>query len=258
MQWWCSASGQPWTWAWRAYPGMWVVVAVLAFAYWRFTRDGVHTGRWTAGWIGIVLIWLSIDWPLGPLGTGYIASAHALQFVIMALTAPPLIVRGMAPHARRWFPEGTRGERVVAFLTQPVFAGVFFTIVVIFTHVPRVVDQWMLSQVGTFAIDMLWVVAGLLFWWPVFVDVPVRVHFPTLVKLLYIFLGTLVHTGVAIVMLMAMFPIYGIYELAPPTGWFSPIDDLEVAGGVMELGGAAVVFGIMTVMFFRWANQQER
>jgi putative membrane protein len=206
----------------------------------------------------VFLIWVSLDWPLGPLGAGYIASAHALQFIFVALAAPPLILRGMAPHARRWLPEGSGAERIVGMVTQPVIAAVFFTIVTIFTHVPDVVDSLMRTQLGAFVIDMLWLVAGLVFWWPVVIDVPVREHFPTLVKILYIFLGTLVHTGVAIVMLMAVFPLYGIYELAPPTGWFSPIDDLEVAGGVMELGGAVVVFGIMTVMFFRWVNRQDQ
>lgn len=258
MQWWCSASGQSWTWAWRAYPGVWMIIALLALGYWRFTRDGAHTGRWIGGWIGVFLIWVSLDWPLGPLGAGYIASAHALQFIFVALAAPPLILRGMAPHARRWLPEGSGAERIVGMVTQPVIAAVFFTIVTIFTHVPDVVDSLMRTQLGAFVIDMLWLVAGLVFWWPVVINVPVREHFPTLVKILYIFLGTLVHTGVAIVMLMAVFPLYGIYELAPPTGWFSPIDDLEVAGGVMELGGAVVVFGIMTVMFFRWVNRQDQ
>jgi len=257
MQWWCSASGQSWTWAWRAYPGVWLLIGLLAYGYWRATRTQAHDGRWIGGWIGVVLTWIALDWPLGPLGAGYTASAHAVQFVLIALTAPPLILRGLAPSAEATFPEGSGRYRVLRVITQPLLAAMFFNVVTIATHVPTVVDILMPNQVGAFAIDFFWLLSGLAFWWPVVIDVPRRPHFPTMVKVLYIFLGTLVHTGVAIVMLMAEFPMYGIYELAPPTGWFSPIDDLEVAGGVMELGGVAVVFGIMSVMFFRWVGRQE-
>ena len=232
-------------------------MALLAYAYWQLTKDQARDGRWIGGWVGVALIWIALDWPLGPLGAGYTASAHAIQFVLIALLSPPLILRGLRPSAARWLPAGSSAEQMMRGITQPMVAAIIFNIATIVTHVPAVVDTLMRSQLGAFAIDMLWLVAGLIFWWPVFVDVPVRAHFPGLVKVVYIFLGTLVHTGVAIVMLMATFPLYGIYELAPPTGWFSPIDDLEVAGGVMELGGLAVVFGIMTVLFFRWVNREE-
>ena len=30
MQFWCSASGAAWTWTWRAYPGVWLFVLLLA------------------------------------------------------------------------------------------------------------------------------------------------------------------------------------------------------------------------------------
>ncbi|HXC25683.1 MAG TPA: cytochrome c oxidase assembly protein, partial [Gemmatimonadaceae bacterium] len=68
---------------------------------------------------------------------------------------------------------------------------------------------------------------------------------------------TLVHSGIAIVMLMAEFPLYGIYELAPPRGWYPPIDDLEFAGGIMELAGTLIIFGVITAMFFRWVSREE-
>jgi putative membrane protein len=257
MHWWCSASGQRWTWAWTAYPGVWLVSLLLALVYWRVTRGADKNGRWVSGWIGVILIWLSLDWPLGPLGAGYIASVHALQFVFIALAAPPLILRGIAPQLRQWLPLGSMRERIAGGVTQPLMAAVIFNLAAIVTHVPKVVDLLMRNQPGAFAIDMMWLIGGLVFWWPVVLDIPARRHFPPLAKIVYIFLGTMVHTGVAIVMLMARFPIYGIYELAPPTGWLSPIDDLEVAGGIMELGGAVVVFGIITVLFFRWANRAE-
>ena len=51
--------------------------------------------------------------------------------------------------------------------------------------------------------------------------------------------------------------MYGVYELAPPMSGLSAIDDIKIAGGIMELAGAAIVFGVLTVVFFRWARAAE-
>jgi hypothetical protein len=70
--------------------------------------------------------------------------------------------------------------------------------------------------------------------------------------MLYFFLGTMVHTGVAIIMLVSDHPMYAIYELAPRATEMSALTDIKVAGGIMELGGCGLIFGVLTVMFFRW------
>jgi cytochrome c oxidase assembly factor CtaG len=97
-------------------------------------------------------------------------------------------------------------------------------------------------------------VGGFALWWPVVLSVPRR-EFPMLFKILYVFLATLVHSGIAIVMLFAEFPIYSIYQLAPPMRGFSAMNDLQAAGGIMEIGGLIVTFGVMTGLFFTWVNR---
>jgi cytochrome c oxidase assembly factor CtaG len=92
----------------------------------------------------------------------------------------------------------------------------------------------------------------------VVLSVPERRYFTPLVQILYLFLGTLFHTVIAIIMLMVEFPLYSIYELAPPMNGLNALEDLQIAGGVMELGGALVMFSIITWIFFRWANRVER
>lgn len=258
MQWWCSASGQPWTWAPQYYPGVWLMVAVLAMAFHSLSRRartmGVSRRAYWGGWIAVGLVWQVLDWPLGPLAAGYLASAHAVQFVVLALLAPPLLLLAVRPAlvASLASPGATRS--LIAALTQPIVAGVLFNVIAVTTHVPVVVDRAMPSQVGAFTVDTLWLIGGLLLWWPILVAVPERPWFSTPVRMLYLFLSTLVHTGIAMVMLVRDFPMYGIYELAPPWSAWSPLEDQHLAGGVMELAGAAVIFGIITVMFFRWSG----
>ncbi len=77
MQWWCAALGETWTWNWRAYPGVWLfVIAVIALFRWipgKGSWTQAKTGERVAFVVGVVVLWLSLDWPLGPIAAGYLA-----------------------------------------------------------------------------------------------------------------------------------------------------------------------------------------
>jgi cytochrome c oxidase assembly factor CtaG len=59
-------------------------------------------------------------------------------------------------------------------------------------------------------------------------------------------------------LLLARFPVYSTYELAPPMSGISKLTDQDLAGGLMLLGGAAIVLGAISVVFFRWQAEMER
>jgi cytochrome c oxidase assembly factor CtaG len=258
MQWWCSASGKPWTWDPQYYPGVWLITAVLALAFHFLSRRGRAMGEsrlvYWSGWSAVGLVWQVLDWPIGPLAAGYLASAHAVQFLSLALIAPPLMLLAVRRPLALAVPSSGRANTVALFVTQPVVAGVLFNLVAIATHVPAVVDTLMPTQLGAFVIDLAWLVAGLVLWWPIVVAAPARRWFSVPVRMLYLFLATLFHTGIAMVMLIREYPMYAIYELAPPWDVWTPLEDQHLAGGVMELAGAVVILGIITVMFFRWSG----
>jgi putative membrane protein len=257
MQWWCAATGQAWTWAWRWYPGVWALVAAIGgVAWWLRPREATAAARRDRrlGAAGVVALWVALDWPLGPLGAGYLASVHALQFLLIAFVAAPLLVAGVRRGVAARAPRGSGAERVIGALTRPLPSVVAFNLLVVATHVPRVVDAWMPTQWGAFAIDLAWLVAGVLLWWPLLAEVPARPGFAAPLRMLYLFLGTLVHTAMAIVMIVRDLPMYAVYELAPPVVPWSALDDLKIAGGIMELAGAAIIFAVLSRMFFAWAK----
>lgn len=79
MQFWCSATGRPWTWEWRAYPGAWLFVLLLIVGYTMLRRRA--TGPWSFERVmsfvfGLLAVWAAIDWPIGALGSGYLLSIH--------------------------------------------------------------------------------------------------------------------------------------------------------------------------------------
>jgi putative membrane protein len=266
VQWWCSARGLPWRWHWQAYPGVWLAVIALGAAYARWSRpldDGgrdrsVSPGRRIGGWIGIVLVWMTLDWPGGPLGTGYLASVHAAQFLVLAMIAPPLLLRGVDPGRVRAFIERNGiAAKIVSATTKPLLVMIAFTIVMLATHAPDVVDALMRTQLGAFALDSAWFLSGLAFWWPVVIDVPLRERFGPPMRMLYLFAGTQAHLYLAMWLLLAELPVYGIYELAPRVTGLSALEDQQVAGGVLLTIGGTYVLAVISVVFFRWFAEPQ-
>jgi cytochrome c oxidase assembly factor CtaG len=272
MQWWCSAQGIAWTWSWRPYAGVWLMVLALAWWYWHSYKRAVR--KWGAGnnprlrparvasaIAGILLLWIALDWPVGTLGAGYLASVHMVQFLLIAMVVPALLVYGWPPAPRAAANiDGRRSawSTVVLALTHPIVAIIIFDVVVVVTHAPPVVDTLMASQAGSFVLDMAWLVAGILFWWPIFGGPMGRAPLRTPINIAYIFASSLSHTGVSMYLLLARFPVYSTYELAPPISGISKLGDQEIAGGLMLLAGAGIVLGAISVLFFRWQAEMER
>lgn len=254
MQWWCSAQGLAWSWTWRPYVGVWILVAGIVAGYVALARraGGVSRGRRAAFAGGALCLWLALDWPVGALAAGYLASVHMIQFLLVALVAPPLLLLSVPDTgwerlaARQTLVEALRGP------TRPLVAILLFNALVWVTHWPRLVDGLMASQAGSFLIDMLWLVAGLVFWWPVVAPVPARPGFGWPLKVGYLILATIANTGVFVWLTFSHLPIYATYELAPPIPWITKREDQQVAGLLMKLGGGAVLWVAIAVCFFRW------
>ena len=267
VQWWCSARGIPWRWSWQAYPGVWLMVLALAAVYARWTRplaDGeprdasTSAARRTGGWIAVVLVWASLDWPGGPLGAGYLASVHALQFLLLAMFAPPLLLRGLdSGRIHALFERNGLAARVISAVTQPLLAMLTFTVIMLATHAPGAVDVLMRTQAGAFLLDMAWLASGLVFWWPIVIDVPVRKHFGPPMRILYLFGGTQAHLYLSMWLLLAEFPAYGIYELSPRVTALSAMEDQQIAGGLLLLIGGTYVLAVISVLFFRWFAEPQ-
>jgi len=270
MRWWCSAQTVAWDWTWRPYLGVWILVLLMAAAYvWisrtdrAAARGGVdgrpessHRRGWLF-WLGLFLFWLALDWPVGALGGGYLASAHMLQFLLVGLVAPILLELGLPTSFYDRLARRPLALRVVRFVTQPLMALAIFNAVLVITHHPRIVDTWMSTQLGSFGIDALWFLAGVIFWWPVVCPVPERPRFPDLARMGYLFGNTIIAGFLALILVFAELPVYGVYELAPPTGWLTSREDQQIAGILMKVGGAAIMWTVMSVIFFRWYGREN-
>jgi putative membrane protein len=264
MQWWCSAQGAPWTWAWRPYLGVWLLVLLIAVAYRRTYRAApvpidpnarkMRQWRVAAAASGIGGLWLLLDWPIGALGAGYLASVHTFQFLGLALALPPLLLFGLPPG---W--EAARGPRMTAVLvhvTQPLWAFVGFLVIVFLTHLPPVVDALMVTQAGSFILDLAWLLGGLAYWWPVVRRWPNPGLGPA-ARLLYVLGGTGARMGIGMFMALAPFPLFRVFELAPPINGIDAFEDQQRAGGLMMFGDVLVGLAAVAILIYIWQRSEH-
>jgi putative membrane protein len=268
VQFWCSARDTAWTWTWQAYPGVWLFLAALAAAAYAWNhRVGGRSvaadrvaGTARPSWhffVGLAVLWIALDWPIGALGAGYLASIHMLQFVLIALIAPPALLRGLRYPARAHSTDLPRslGTR----LTSPITTFILFNVVVLVTHLPWLVDRLMRTQLGSMTIDLLWLGGGLFFWWPLIAPVPRHPRFVPPLRILYVIVGLMfspIMFGLVGFMVYAERPLYGVYELAPPFTSLTAQQDVQLAGAMMSIVGAAVAFVAISVIFFRWSAKE--
>lgn len=263
MQWWCSAQGLAWSWTWRPYPGVWLFIGALAAVYGLVLRSGRATeaaerGRAASGIAGLLTLWVALDWPVGTLGAGYLASVHMVQYLLIALVVPVLLLLGVPRAAWARIAADPRRVRVLRRLTHPLVTLAAFNLVLFATHVPSVVDSLMATQAGSFALDSSWLAAGLLMWWPVVAPVPERPRFPYPLKMGYLFLNTVLNTLPYAFLTFGDLPFYATYELAPRVGAITARGDQQVAGVLMKVAGGAILWTAITILFFRWFGSEER
>ena len=264
VQWWCFAQQGAWSWTWRPLVGVWVVIALLAWGYTRVLSrvdlgaEPARTRRWRSVAYGsaLVLLWASLDWPLGPLGASYLASVHMGQFLAVGVAAPALLLLGIPPVAFGWLKAWPRTLGLLEGITQPMAAFFIFNIAMTVSHWPGVVDALMTNQAGSFLLDLTWLAAGLVFWWPLIASVPERPGFHPMGKMAYMSLNAFLIRPPFAMMVFSKHPIYTIYELAPPPGG-NALGDQQLAGVIMKIGLAWIMFAGVVAIFQRWRRIDE-
>ncbi|MFQ5703268.1 MAG: cytochrome c oxidase assembly protein [Gemmatimonadales bacterium] len=261
MTWWCSAQGGAWSWTWQPYIGVWLLALTLIIARLTAPRiwapDRRRSDKLQLYILGVLVLWLGADWPIGPLGAGYLLSVHTVQYLLFTFVAPPLLIAGTPPWMLRRLLRPQWALRSARTVGKPIIAFGIFNTVLLATHLPAVVDGLTVSQIGSFAIDMSWLLSGLIFWWPVLGPLPELEPLSYPGRIVYLIMNVFIPTVPAAFLTFAHYPIYGLYELAAPVGNISTAHDQQIAGIIMKVVGGFIIFGTASVIFFKWSGSEE-
>lgn len=246
-------------------PDVWLLMVALAVAYWwGVTRLGprvlgcgpyVTSAQVRRFGLGLVVLFLAASWPIDTIGDEYLFSVHMVQYLLMSLVAPPMLLAGIPGWLLRELTVPVRP--VVAFLTRPIVAVVLFDTVLVLTHFPPLVELYVRNDPVHFGMHALWVTTGLVFWMPVLSPVPEYPRLSPPLQTVYLFASSIIPTIPSAFLIWAETPLYPSYAEAPRLWGVSAALDMQLSGIVMKIGGGLVLWSTITAVFFRWALADE-
>jgi putative membrane protein len=252
---------------WHLHPDVWVLFAAIEAGYLAAVRrhrqerggdDPEWRRRATFFSFGVLVLWVGADWPIHDLAERYLYSAHMVQHLLFTLVAPPLLLAGMPPWLLRLLLRPRPVQRAFGFFTRPLVAFIVFNGVLLFTHWPAVVDASVRSEGLHFGLHVVLVLSALAMWWPVMSPMPEMPPLSPPGQMLYLFLQSLAPTIPASFLTLGSSLLYPVYGTFPRIWGISAHSDQLVAGLIMKLAGGAILWGFITVIFFRWHDREQQ
>lgn len=221
---------------------------------------GLQATRGQLTWysLGVAVLFLGAGSPIHDLAEQRLFSVHMFQHMLFTLIAPPMLLLGIPGWLLSPLWEKPRALRIGRFLTRPFVAFTSFNLLTLVTHLPVSVDASLNHHWFHFVVHSALVVSALQMWWVIFSPSPELPRLAVPGQMVYLLLQSLVPTVLASFMTLADSSIYHFYSRVPRTWGISVIEDQRMAGLIMKLGGGAVIWVVIGIVFFRWVAREER
>lgn len=239
---------------WNLTPGILCVSPYLALLYGSAAR---RAARWPARrtlsfLAGLAVIEVALQSGLDTYDT-YLLSAHMLQHLMLIELGPALLLYGRPVHlALRTLPAGRRrglGRALVRarrFLS-PAVCVMLYALIVLGTHVPVVFDA-ALTHRGLHDLQHgVYVLAGLLIWWPLLGDPRPTQRMGVIGRLIYVTVAMLPMTVIGAYLDRDQSLFYPAYAAPARALGISALTDQQQAGAIMWVAGTALM-GVVGVM----------
>jgi cytochrome c oxidase assembly factor CtaG len=255
---------------WQFGPVVTVLAVALAVLYlegaWRVARR--HPARPWPWWrtamflAGLAVIVLATQSGVGAY-SDVLFWDHMIQHLMLIMVAPVLLVAGqpltLLLQASRdplhtWAKRAIR-SRPATWLTWPPFGIVLYTATIVGTHLTGLMNTIMSNAALRDGEHVLYLVVGYLFFLPLVGREPIRKRISYPARLLVLFLTMPVDTFTGLILGYSNTPMTG---MGPRPSWApNAISDLHSGGAVMWIGGDAIMFAVMMLVFLAWSRDDK-
>jgi cytochrome c oxidase assembly factor CtaG len=228
----------PSPWSFTFEPLFLVLGAVAVALYVRAWRraPGPAWRAWCFG-LGVALVVVALNSPLGTIAIDYLVLFHLLQNVMIGDWATPLLLLGLTPTMAVGI--AARGGRWFEVLTRPTVALPIWLVGWYVVHFGAVYDAAVRSPY-LLALEHAFLIAiGTLFWWPILCDVPRSAA--TLIRIGYVFAAFVFSAFLGLALTFAP-PVYDYYENRPERLWGITAEQDQNLGGILMSTEQALVF----------------
>jgi cytochrome c oxidase assembly factor CtaG len=254
---------------WQFAPLVTAVVAAAAAAYlwgvWRVARR--HPARRWPLWrtalflSGLAVVVIATESGIG----GYddvLFWDHMIQHLLLIMVAPPLLVVGqpvtLLLHASRnplhtWVKKAVR-SRLASAVTWPPFTIAAYTATIVATHLTGLMNLVLTNETIHSLEHALYLIVGYLFYLPLLGNEPIRWRLSYPLRLLVLTVTMPVDTFTGVVLGYAGREMFPAYDAAHRTWGPSLVDDLHIGGAMMWIGGDALMFVLIMIVFATWAR----
>ena len=227
--------------------------AVVGYVRMARTVERPSRGRAALFGLGVALVVFSLNSPLETIAVHYLLVIHLLQNVMIADWAPPLLILGLTPAMRTAV--SRRGGRPFELATRPAVALPLWLAVWYGVHLPPFYD-WALRTGWPLNLEHgLLILAGLLFWWPVFSDAPQ--HVSTAVRLAYLGIAFVGSAFLSLAYIFSARAFYAFYEHAPRLWGLSATKDQNLGGILMNGEQLIVFFAALSYFLLRLLSEED-
>jgi putative membrane protein len=207
--------------------------------------------------LGVFVLYIASGTPIHELSENYLASVHMFQHLLFMLIAAPLLLAGIPS----WLYLAALKPRpvmaVARALTKPLIAFALFNAILVFTHLPFMVDLSLRVHWFHLFVHMVLVASALIMWWPILsplAELP-RLSYP--LQMGYLFVQSLFPSVIASFITFSDRVVYEFYAEAPRIWGLTAIHDQQIAGGLMKVLGSLILWCFIAGAFFRWYEREE-
>jgi putative copper resistance protein D len=193
-------------------------------------------------------------------------SVHMVQHLLLTLVAAPLLalsapitmlLRAATPDVRQRVILPILHSRATRVISFPVVAWLVFAAVMWGTHFSPLFDASLENPVIHDLEHALYLVAGLLFWWPAVGLDPSPWRMPHPVRAMYVFLQMPQNTFLAVTILNSGAVLYPHYATLVRSWGPSALVDQGIAGGLMWICGDILFLTSMGLILAGWMRHEQ-
>jgi putative membrane protein len=259
---------------WSGDPLAWLPAIAALVLWWLGVRrvnrehpaNPVPRARTWSWAIGVLVVLFALDSGIGRYDTT-LFWVHMVQHMLLTLVAPlflvaagpiTLLLRASSAETRRRWIFPVLHSRVVRFLSFPVVSWLLFAAVMWASHFSPLFDAALEDEWTHRFEHALFLAAALLFWWPVVGPDPSPWRMRPAVKVLYVGMQMPQNTFLALAIYASGVPLYRHYVTAVRAWGPTPLEDQQVAGGLMWIGGDLVFLTMVILLVLAWMRDEER
>jgi len=260
------------TWSGDPLPWIGIALATLIYVVGVWMVDRAHPAtrvpRWRiAAWLaGVAVIGVALVSAVDVYAES-LFTVHMVQHLVLAMVAPPLLafgapvtllLRAATPGLRRSVLIPLLHSRPVAGLAWPPVGWAVFTVVMSATHFSPLFNAALDNEALHSAEHLLYLGAGILFWWPVIGADPVRWRLRPISRMVYLAAQMPFNTAVGLAIYFAPGVLYPHYASVGRAWGPDPLTDQQLAGIVMWGLGDVILLGALVVAIEAWLRADEK